>query len=461
MSATVTSVDPATGDTIATYDRHGTAEVARRLERAERAFERWRGTPVGERAATLARVAEVLDAEREELARLVTGEMGKPITEARAEIAKCAAACRYYATHAARMLRPEAVPLDAARGSVVLDPLGVVLAVMPWNFPFWQVFRFAAPALAAGNAGLLKHASNVTGAALAIERVLARGGVPEGVFQTLVVGADAIPAIVADARVRAVTLTGSESAGVAVAEAAGRALKKCVLELGGSDPFLVLADADVAHAARQAALARVVNSGQSCIAAKRFIVVAPLADAFLDALADAMRALVVGDPMDPATQVGPLARADLRDEVRRQVEASVAAGARLVLGGRPLARPGFYLEPTVLADVGPGMPAFDEEIFGPVAAVVRAQDEADAVRLANASPYGLGASIWSRDVMHAEEMARRLDVGMVFVNEIVRSDPRVPFGGIKRSGYGRELSHHGLREFVNVRTIVVGHHDDN
>jgi len=337
----------------------------------------------------------------------------------------------------------------------------VVLAVMPWNFPFWQVFRFAAPALAAGNAGLLKHASNVTGAALAIERVLARGGVPEGVFQTLVVGADAIPAIVADARVRAVTLTGSESAGVAVAEAAGRALKKCVLELGGSDPFLVLADADVAHAARQAALARVVNSGQSCIAAKRFIVVAPLADAFLDALADAMRALVVGDPMDPATQVGPLARADLRDEVRRQVEASVAAGARLVLGGRPLARPGFYLEPTVLADVGPGMPAFDEEIFGPVAAVVRAQDEADAVRLANASPYGLGASIWSRDVMHAEEMARRLDVGMVFVNEIVRSDPRVPFGGIKRSGYGRELSHHGLREFVNVRTIVVGHHDDN
>jgi succinate-semialdehyde dehydrogenase/glutarate-semialdehyde dehydrogenase len=451
----VSSINPATGETIATYERHTPGEIDTRLERAVRAFERWRTTPVGERAATLARVAEVLDADREQLARLVTREMGKPITEARGEIAKCATACRYYATHAARMLRPEVVPMDDARGTVVLDPLGPILAVMPWNFPFWQVFRFVAPALAAGNVGVLKHASNVTGSALAIERVLAAGGVPEGVFQTLVAGADAIPGIIADDRICAVTLTGSEPAGVAVAEAAGRALKKCVLELGGSDPFIVLGDADVPRAASQAALARIVNSGQSCIAAKRFIVVESVAEAFVDALTTAMEALVVGDPEQDATQVGPLARDDLRDEVRRQVERSVASGARLVLGGRPIARPGFFFEPTVLTDVQPGIPAFDEETFGPIAAVVRAHDEAEAVRLANRSRFGLGAAIWTGDVMHAEEMARRLDVGMVFINDLVHSDPRVPFGGVKRSGYGRELSHHGLREFTNVRTISV------
>jgi succinate-semialdehyde dehydrogenase/glutarate-semialdehyde dehydrogenase len=450
------SIDPASGRTIAAYAEHPPEEVAARVARAADAFARWRAAPLGERTAALGRVAEVLEARADTTARLVTAEMGKPIAEARAEIAKCAAGCRYYAAHAARMLAPEPVETEAPRSYVVFDPLGPILAVMPWNFPFWQVFRFAAPALAAGNVALLKHASNVCGTALAIEEIFRLASVPEGVFQTLLVGAAAVPALIADERVAAVTLTGSERAGASVAEAAGRAIKKCVLELGGSDPFLVLADADVPHAARRAAAARTVNSGQSCIAAKRFIVIDEVAAAFTEALVAATAALVVGDPTREETQVGPLAREDLRAEVARQVEASVAAGARLAHGGRPRPGPGWFYEPTVLADVRPGMPAFDEEVFGPVAAVVRARDEADAVALANRSRYGLGASIWTRDVAHAEAMARRLDAGLVFINDTVRSDPRLPFGGVKRSGYGRELSHFGLRELVNVRTIVVG-----
>ena len=449
------SVNPATGETVATYEEHDSAEVEARLARAREGFETWRTTPVSARAGALGRVADILDERSEEHARLVTLEMGKPLVEARAEIAKCARTCRYYAAAAARMLAPEEVPTEAARSYVTFDPLGPVLAVMPWNFPFWQVFRFAAPALAAGNVGLLKHASSTCGAALAIEEVFRLAGLPEAVFQTLLVRADAVADVIADDRVRAVTLTGSAPAGMSVAAAAGRALKKCVLELGGSDPFLVRADADVARTAAQAAAARAVNSGQSCIAAKRFIVAEAIAEAFTEALAGALAALPVGDPLAPETRIGPLARADLRTEVAHQVASSVAAGARLVSGGCSLPGPGFFYAPTVLAEVRPGMPAFDEEVFGPVAAVARARDDDDAVALANRSRFGLGASIWTRDLARAEAMAHRLETGIVFVNDIVRSDPRLPFGGVKRSGHGRELSHYGLREFVNIRSIVI------
>jgi succinate-semialdehyde dehydrogenase/glutarate-semialdehyde dehydrogenase len=461
MRMPFTSIDPTTGATISTYEAFGPAEIEERLTRAADAFSRWRSVPLHARAALLTRVADLLDARRESYARLITDEMGKLLTEARAEVAKCATGCRYYAEHAPRMLAPEAVATEAAKSYVVFDPLGPVLAVMPWNFPFWQVFRFAAPSIVAGDVALLKHAANVSGSALAIESVWRDAGGPDGVFQTLLVPADAVSTIIADERVRAVTLTGSERAGASVAEAAGRACKKSVLELGGSDPFIVLADADPLRAARAAVKARVVNSGQSCIAAKRFIVASAVAEPFTRALADGMRALVVGDPRRPETEVGPLARADLRDEVARQVERSIAGGARALTEFGPRPGPGFFYTPTVLADVGPGVPAFDEEVFGPVAAVVTAADDAEAIALANRSRYGLGASIWTRQPARAEALARELDAGMVFVNDMVHSDPRLPFGGVKGSGYGRELSHYGIHEFVNVRTIVVGHTDSS
>ncbi len=453
------SLNPTSGELIAAYPEHDAAAIESRLARAADAFTHWRATPISERTAVLARTARVLEARRDTLAGLMTDEMGKPLADSRAEIAKCASGCRYYAEQAARILAPEPVPTEAAKSMVVFDPLGPVLAVMPWNFPFWQVFRFAAPALAAGNVGLLKHAANVSGCALAIEDVFREAGCPPGVFQTLLIGSERVATVIADERVVAVTLTGSEGAGANVAACAGRVLKKCVLELGGSDPFLVLADADVTHAARQAAAARVINSGQSCIAAKRFIVVEPVAARFTAELVTAMRALAVGDPRRDGTQVGPLARGDLRDEVARQVEESLGAGARLLCGGTKLPGPGFFYAPTVLADVRPGMRVFDEEVFGPVAAVVTARDEDDALALANRSRFGLGASIWTRDTARAETLARHLDAGMVFVNAIVHSDPRLPFGGVKRSGFGRELSYFGLREFVNVRTIFVAAHE--
>jgi succinate-semialdehyde dehydrogenase/glutarate-semialdehyde dehydrogenase len=449
------SINPATGAVIATYRPFGAAEIEERLAKAASGFERWRETPLAERAALLVRVAGLLDERRETYARLMTDEMGKLLGDARAEVTKCAAACRYYAEQATAMLAPETVPTEMAKSYVVFDPLGPVLAVMPWNFPFWQLFRFAAPGIVAGNVALLKHASNVSGSALALEELWRDAGAPPGVFQTLLVPAAAVAAIVTDDRVRAVTLTGSERAGVSVATAAGNACKKCVLELGGSDPFIVLADADPVRTARAAASARVVNGGQSCIAAKRFIVAREIAEPFTRALAEVMGGLRVGDPLQPETQVGPLARADLQHEVAQQVARSIAAGACCLVGGAPLPGPGAYYAPTVLGDVRPGMAAFDEEVFGPVAAVVVAADTDDAVALANRTRYGLGASIWTRDPARAEGLARRLEAGMVFVNEAVRSDPRLPFGGVKRSGYGRELSHYGIREFANVRTIVV------
>jgi succinate-semialdehyde dehydrogenase/glutarate-semialdehyde dehydrogenase len=382
-------------------------------------------------------------------------EMGKPVTEGEAEVEKCAATCDFYADHAAAMLAPQARDVPEQRAYVRFDPLGTVFAIMPWNFPFWQVLRCAVPTLAAGNTLVLKHAGNVPGCAEALGTLFAEAGVPAGVFENLHLPHDAVDAVIADPRVAAVTLTGSTAAGRAVAAAAGRALKKTVLELGGSDAFVVLDDADVDAAAAGAADARLVNGGQSCIASKRFIVDARVADAFVERFARAMAARHVGNPLERTTQVGPLARRDLRDELHRQVEATRAHGARVVVGGTVPVGPGAFYPPTVLDGVSPGMTAFDEETFGPVAAVVRARDEADAIRLANASVYGLAGAVWSRDRARAERVAAAMETGSVAVNGHVRSDPRMPFGGVKESGYGRELSEWGLREFVNVKAVVV------
>jgi succinate-semialdehyde dehydrogenase/glutarate-semialdehyde dehydrogenase len=382
-------------------------------------------------------------------------EMGKPLAQGEAEAEKCATVCDYYAEHAEAFLEQQPRDLDGTAGFVRFDPIGPVLAIMPWNFPFWQVFRFAAPALAAGNVGLLKHASNVTRCALLIEDVFRDAGFPEGVFRTLILRNAAVADVIADDRVRAVTLTGSERAGSEVAQHAGQHLKKTVLELGGSDAFIVLADADLARAARTAADARLINSGQSCIAAKRFIVVDAVADRFEERFVAEMRSRIMGDPLAAGTDVGPQARVDLRTVLHRQVQHSVRRGARLATGGAIPAGVGAFYPPTVLLDVRPGMPAFDEEVFGPAAAVIRARDEADAIRLANASPYGLGAAVWTEDRARGRRIAAELDVGCVFVNALVRSDPRLPFGGVKRSGYGRELAEFGLREFVNIKSVAV------
>lgn len=449
------AVNPTTGQLIREYPEHTAGDVCRLLRRAEDAFGQWRRTPIARRAELLTAAAAVLRGRKADLATLMTQEMGKPIVAAEAEVEKCAAVCEFYASNVDRYLAPQQIQSDAQRSYVRYDPLGPILAIMPWNFPFWQVFRFAAPALAAGNVGLLKHASNVPGTALAIQQVFHEAGFPEGCFTTLLVGSKAVQALIADPVVRAVTLTGSEQAGIAVARDAGQNLKKTVLELGGSDPFIVLADADIAKAASAAAAARCLNSGQSCIAAKRFIVVQDVAEDFETAFATAMERLRVGDPVDRNTEMGPLAREDLLDTLDQQVQASLAAGARLLTGGHRLSRQGWFYEPTVLAGVRPGMAAFDQETFGPVAAVIRAKDTDDAVNLANQSDLGLGASLWTRDIRAAEDLAARIEAGMVFINGTVKSDPRLPFGGIKRSGYGRELSDVGIKEFVNIKTVWV------
>src|SRR5881409_648991 len=436
----IQSVNPATGEVVETYEETSPKEIERILAGAQAAFAEWRNTPFTARARSMRNAAQVLKKRKADYARLMTLEMGKPIVQAEAEVDKCAWACEYFADHAESFLVEQPRETDASRSYVRFDPLGPVLAVMPWNFPFWQVFRFAAPALMAGNAAVLKHASNVPGCALAIESVFRDASFPRGLFATVLVGSSAVAGLIADRRVVAATLTGSDHAGSKVAEQAGRELKKTVLELGGSDPFIVLPDADLAATAKMAAEARLVNSGQSCIAAKRFIVVEGVADQFLERFTTEMRARKVGDPLDPTTQVGPQARLDLRENLHRQVQESVKRGARLVLGGEVPAGRGAFYPPTVLSAVEPGMPAFDQETFGPVAAVIRAKDEADAVRIANASPYGLGASVWTADSKRGERVAREIEAGSVFVNGLVKSDPRLPFGGVKRSGYGRELS---------------------
>ncbi len=450
------SVNPADGRLVREYAETPADGVAAALADALHAFEGWRRTSVGERAAALTRAASLLRERRDGLARLMAREMGKPLLQGRTEVDKCAGVCDYYAQQAEAFLAKEPVSTDAAASYVAFEPLGVVLAVMPWNFPLWQVFRFAAPALMAGNVGLLKHASNVSGCALAIEEILHATGAPPALFRTLLLGSDRVAELIGADEVAAVTVTGSGPAGRAIAARAGACLKKTVLELGGSDPYLVLEDANLEEAAETCAASRLINAGQSCIAAKRFIVVEPVRREFEERLVERMRARRMGDPQAEDTELGPLARRDLRDALHEQVRASVGKGARVRLGCEIPAGPGAFYPPSVLTGVRPGMPAFDKELFGPVATVTAAADEADAIRLANQTVFGLGAAVFTRDRERGERIARHeLLAGTCFVNAFVRSDPRLPFGGIKQSGYGRELGIFGIREFVNVKAVYV------
>jgi succinate-semialdehyde dehydrogenase/glutarate-semialdehyde dehydrogenase len=449
------TINPATAQQVWACDTWDATRIENALAETAAAAPTWAALPVVERCALLRRAAGVLRARAGELARLITLEMGKVSKEARDEVEKCAVGCDYYAARAPAFVADELVASEAGKSLVAYQPLGTVLAIMPWNFPLWQVFRFAAPTLAAGNTALLKHASNVPQCALAIERIFMEAGFPTGVFRTLMIGAAQIEQVIADRRVHAVTLTGSEPAGRKVASVAGAHLKKTVLELGGSDAFVVLADADLDLAVSNALVSRYQNAGQSCIAAKRFIVVDQIAGAFVARFKTAVEKLTPGDPAASATTLAPLARADLRDELHKQVAASIERGAVKVAGCAPLPGPGYYYAASILDHVAPGMPAYDQELFGPVAAVIRVRDEAEALATANASRFGLGGSVWTRDAVRGERLARGIQAGACFVNAMVKSDPRMPFGGVKDSGYGRELSHHGLREFVNAKTIWI------
>ena len=449
------AVNPATGELLKTYDELTPGETAAAVEDAHAAWKSWRKVPFAERARPMRKAAAVLRERKAEFARLMALEMGKPLKQGISEAEKCALGCDYYAEHAEAHLAPEMVKTEASKSYVAFEPLGVVLAVMPWNFPFWQVFRFAAPALMAGNTGVLKHASNVPGCALAIEDVFLQAGFPKGVFRTLLIGSRQVKAVIEHPLVSAVTLTGSTPAGKAVAAQAGAVLKKTVLELGGSDPYIILEDADLDDAVNICATSRLINSGQSCVNAKRFIVIESLAPAFTEKLVAAMKTKKIGDPLAEGTDIGPQARTDLRDELHKQVMDSVAKGAKLRLGGEIPAGKGSFYPPTVLADVRPGMPAYNEELFGPVASVLTARDEADAVHIANDSIFGLGAAVFTKDAAKGERLARELEAGCTFVNTLVASDPRLPFGGIKESGYGRELGTYGIKEFVNIKTVYV------
>ena len=450
------SINPVTGQVIESYSPMSDTEVDAIIEEVSRAGNGWRSTDFSVRGDLLKNAAKVLRKRKAELARLMVTEMGKTYTSAEAEVDKCAWVCDYYAEHGEAFLAPETIASDASLSKIVYNPLGTVLAVMPWNFPFWQVFRFAAPGLMAGNTGLLKHASNVSGCALAIEEIFAEAGFPNSVFRTLLIGSDKVERVIENPAVAAVTLTGSTPAGRAVAAKAGQCLKKTVLELGGSDPYLVLGDVDMSLAVESCVNSRLLNAGQSCIAAKRFIVVRECVDEFTQQFIQLMASKKMGDPTDPESDLGPQAREDLRDDLHKQVSESVAKGASLLLGGEIPDGPGAFYPPTVLGDVVTGMPAYDEELFGPVAAIITATDENDAIRIANDSNFGLGAAVFTRDTERGETIAAaQLEAGACFVNSLVKSDPRLPFGGIKDSGYGRELSHLGIREFVNIKTVYV------
>jgi succinate-semialdehyde dehydrogenase / glutarate-semialdehyde dehydrogenase len=451
----ITSINPATGKPIRTYDEMTAEAAAGAVVQAHSAWQSWRATPFGQRAPLMKKAASLLRQRKSELSTLMADEMGKPLAQGVGEVEKCASVCDYYADFAESHLAPDVIKTESAKSYVAFEPLGVVLAIMPWNFPLWQVYRFAAPALMAGNAGVLKHASNVPGCALSIEQVFKDAGFPAGLFRTLLIGSREVKGIIEHPLVRAVTLTGSTPAGKAVASQAGAVLKKTVLELGGSDGYLVLADAELESTVTSCVNSRLINAGQSCIAAKRFIVVEPVLDAFTTRFVDLMKSKRVGDPLADGTEVGPQARHDLRDALHKQVLASIDGGAKLLLGGEVVKSDGAYYPPTVLTNVKPGMPAYEEELFGPVASIIAARDEDDAVRIANDTVFGLGGAVFTKDLARGERVARRLEAGSTFVNGLVASDPRLPFGGIKESGYGRELGPYGIKEFVNIKTIVV------
>jgi len=451
----IQSINPATGERLRSFEPLSESQIEEKIGRAAETFQRYRRIPMASRAQMMARAAEILEAEKEKFGRLMTTEMGKPLRAAVEEAAKCAWNCRFYAEKAAEFLADEVIQTGATRSFVHYQPLGPVLAVMPWNFPFWQVFRFAAPALMAGNVCLLKHASNVPQCALAIEEIFRRAGFSEGAFQTLLIGSDQVERVLDNPRVMAVTLTGSASAGSSVAKAAGERIKKTVLELGGSDPFIVMPSADIEEAARTAVKARVINNGQSCIAAKRFIVAEEIADEFERRFVEGMESLKVGDPMDETTDIGPLATEDILETLEEQVRETVTQGARIITGGEPLMRAGYYFAPTVLTDIHPDSPAYLEEMFGPVASLFRVRDLDEAIRLANDTTFGLAASAWTNDEKERDRLIDEIDAGLVFINAMVASDPRLPFGGVKSSGYGRELSREGIREFVNIKTVWI------
>jgi len=451
----IQTVNPATGERLRTFESLSPSDLDAKLAGAANARHAWAGVPLAERVKIVGRAGELLDERKQHYGRLMTLEMGKTLRSAVEEAAKCAAGCKYYFEHAEAFLGDELVDVEGETGYVAFPPLGVVLAIMPWNFPFWQVIRFAAPALCAGNVGLLKHASNVPQCAVALEELFRDAGAPDGVFQTLLIGSDAIPRILDDERVAAVTLTGSERAGQDVAARAGRQLKKTVLELGGSDPFIVMPSADLERAATTAVKARMINNGQSCIAAKRFVVHEAVFEEFCELYVELTRSLVVGDPMDDGTEIGPLATEQIRDDLDAQVKETVRRGGRVLTGGKVRPGAGYYYEPTVLIDVSEDSPAYRDEVFGPVATLIRARDAGDAIRIANGTRFGLGASAWTTEGAEARRFTVELQAGSVFINAMVASDPRFPFGGVKASGYGRELSAFGLREFVNIKTVRI------
>jgi succinate-semialdehyde dehydrogenase/glutarate-semialdehyde dehydrogenase len=455
MTMAIASVNPATGEVLRTFEPLSDAEIESKIQTAANRFPKFRKLPFVDRARMMSKAADILEGEKDALGRLMTTEMGKTLSSAIAEAAKCATACRYYAENAERFLADEVVETSASRSYVRYQPLGVILAVMPWNFPFWQVFRFIAPGLMAGNVGLLKHASNVPQCALKIEEILLRAGFPEGAFQTLLIGASQVDSVLTDRRIAAATLTGSEGAGVHVGVTAAKNIKKVVLELGGSDPFIVMPSANLDDAVSTAVKARIVNNGQSCIAAKRFIVAEQIADEFERKFVSGMEALKLGDPMQPETELGPLASADAVQALHEDVEKSVLAGARVLTGGERIDRPGSFYAPTVLANIPKDSPAYREELFGPVASVFRVKNIDEAIQVANATRFGLGASAWTNDPAERERFADEIEAGMVFINQMVASDPRIPFGGVKASGHGRELGVQGIREFMNAKTVWI------
>ena len=451
----IETINPATEELVKKFTPTSDKEVKIIIDQVDEEFQLWKNKTYAERKVLMFKAAEVLRSEKQHYAEILTLEMGKPIKQAIAEVEKCAWACEYYAENTESILEKEFIETDASESYVQFDPIGIVLAVMPWNFPYWQVFRFAAPALMAGNAGILKHASNVPMSALAIEEIFHKAGFPKNIFRTLLIESKQVDAVIENSKVKASTLTGSEYAGSMVASKSGKMLKKSVMELGGSDPFIILADANLKEAVNTAVTARLLNNGQSCIAAKRFIVVEEIAQKFEEMFKARMEKTIVGDPMQEETELGPIAREDLLIELHEQITKSVEAGAKILTGGKRLERKGYYYAPTIISDVKKGMVAYEQEFFGPAATVIKVKDEEEAIFVANDTEFGLGASLWTSDLEKAKSLAKQIDSGSVFINGMVKSDPRLPFGGIKLSGFGRELSHYGIKEFVNIKTVWV------